>query len=68
MRTLGKKAIVKVYLDNKMQYFGEHNTNGVVTVDSDKLYKLILLPTLGKHILKLEFEDSNAQLFAFTFG
>ena len=68
MRTLGKKAIVKVYLDNKMQYFGEHNTNGVVTVDSDKLYKLILLPTPGKHILKLEFEDSNAQLFAFTFG
>ena len=61
-------AKIKVFVDNKAQYFGADNANGIVTVDSDRLYKLVLLPTPGKHILKLEFEDSNAQLFAFTFG
>lgn len=68
MKTGGKSTKVKVYIDDKMQYFGEHNREGVVTVDSDKLYKLILLPTPGIHLLRLEFEDANAQLFAFTFG
>lgn len=68
MKTSEKQAIIKVYLDDKLQYFGEHNDRGTVTVNSDRLYKLILLPSPGKHILKLEFEDSNAQLFAFTFG
>lgn len=68
MKTTGKPAKVRVYIDDKMQYFGENNINGLVTVDSDKLYKLILLPTPGKHLLRLEFKDANAQLFAFTFG
>lgn len=68
MKITGKPAKVKVYIDNKIQYFGEHNNNGLVTVNSDSLYKLVLLPTPGKHILKLIFEDGNAQLFAFTFG
>lgn len=64
----GKQAKVKVYIDGKLQYFGEDNKNGIVTVDTDRLYKLIKLPTPGRHILKLEFEDDNAQLYAFTFG
>lgn len=68
MKTTGKPSKITVYLDDKIQYFGEDNLNGEVTVDSDKLYKLILLPTPGKHLLRLEFKDSNAQLFAFTFG
>ncbi|MBI4973608.1 cytochrome c biogenesis protein DipZ [Candidatus Roizmanbacteria bacterium] len=68
MKIVGNPTKVKVYVDDKMQYFGEHNINGIVIVDSDKLYKLILLPSPGKHQLKLQFEDSNAQLFAFTFG
>ncbi|MEK7079534.1 MAG: hypothetical protein AAB929_05685, partial [Patescibacteria group bacterium] len=68
MKIVGKPSKVKVYVDDKVQYFGEHNINGVVTVDSDKLYKLVFLPSPGRHILKLEFDDSNAQLFAFTFG
>ncbi len=68
MRTKGSPAKVKVYLDGKLQNFGEHNINGTVTVDKDTLYKLIKLPTPGKHNLRLEFEDSNAELFAFTFG
>ncbi len=39
-----------------------------VTVDEDKLYDLIDLPTPGEHILKLEFLDANFELYAFTFG
>lgn len=61
-------AKVKVYVDGKMEYFGEDNKNGITTVDSARLYKLINLSTPGKHELRLEFEDGNAQLFAFTFG
>lgn len=68
MKTVGKPVDVKVFLDGKMQYFGEHNNKGIVTVDEDKLYKLIMLPSPGKHILRLEFQGDDAQLFAFTFG
>lgn len=66
--TKGVTTKVKVYLDNKMQYSGVDNINGIVVVDADRLYKLINLPTPGRHILRLEFEDSNAELYAFTFG
>lgn len=68
MKVGDKPSKIKVYVDDKMQYFGQDNDMGVVTVDTDRLYKLILLPTPGRHILRLEFQDSNAQLFAFTFG
>jgi cytochrome c biogenesis protein CcdA/thiol-disulfide isomerase/thioredoxin len=68
MRTKGVPAKIKVYVDDKLQYFGVDNIDGIVTVDKDTLYRLINLPTPGKHILRLEFEDNNAELFAFTFG
>lgn len=68
MRTKGVSAKVKVYIDDRFQYFGEDNHNGTVTVVKDTLYKLINLPTAGKHTLRLEFTDDNAELFAFTFG
>ena len=68
MRTSAGPAKVKVYIDDKLQYFGEDNKNGIVTVDADRLYKLVNLPSPGIHILRLEFQDNNTQLFAFTFG
>jgi cytochrome c biogenesis protein CcdA/thiol-disulfide isomerase/thioredoxin len=68
MRTKGNPAKVKVYLDDKLQNFGEDNIEGTVTVNKDTLYKLIKLPTPDKHNLRLEFEDNNAELYAFTFG
>jgi cytochrome c biogenesis protein CcdA/thiol-disulfide isomerase/thioredoxin len=68
MRTKGDPAKVKVLLDGKMQDFGADNKNGIVTVQKDTLYKLIMLPTSGRHELELQFEDANAELFAFTFG
>lgn len=68
MRSKSTSTRVKVYLDDKLQNFGDDNKNGIVTVDTDRLYKLINLPTPGRHILRLEFEDSNVELYAFTFG
>src|SRR3989344_6893211 len=63
MRPSKKSARVKIFIDDVMQYFGEDNKKGIVTVDEDRLYRLITLPTSERHMLKLEFEDSNAQLF-----
>lgn len=51
---------VKVFLDGKLQT--------TITVGSDKLYDLVRLPAPGRHKLRLEFLDSNVNLFAFTFG
>lgn len=68
MRAKGNSAKIKVYIDDKLQYFGEDNKNGTVTIDSDRLYKLINLPGSSRHNLRIEFEDNNAELFAFTFG
>ena len=59
---------VRVYVDDEVQYGGVDVVDGVVTVDSDTLYKLIDLPEPGRHILKLEFLDDNTEVYAFTFG
>ncbi len=61
-------ARVRVYVDNTMQYFGEDTIDGTVTVNADRLYRIISLPSPGKHILRLEFPDGEVELFAFTFG
>lgn len=39
-----------------------------VDVTENRLYKLIKLPTSGVHTLELIFEDTNIELYAFTFG
>ena len=61
-------AKVKVTVDDGEQFYGEDVVDGMVTIDADRLYKLVNLPLPGRHMLKLEFLDDNAQLFAFTFG
>lgn len=72
MRPLhGAATRVRVLLDEKnvdSQTAGEDVQNSIVTVTSDRLYKLIKLPAEGQHILKLEFLDGNVELYAFTFG
>jgi thiol-disulfide isomerase/thioredoxin len=68
MRTKGEPAKVKVYIDDKMQNYGEDAVEGIVTITNDQLYKIIKFPSPGRHQLRLEFEDSNAEVFAFTFG
>ena len=61
---------MKVFLDSQLvtDQAGEDVVSGVVTVDVDRLYKLIKLENPGSHTLKLEFLDSNLELYAFTFG
>lgn len=68
MNPLADVAKVRVYVDGQQQFLGEDVTDGVVTVDTDRLYKLVNLPNPGRHLLRLEFLDNNAQIFAFTFG
>ena len=68
MRSKGSPSKVRVYLDDEVRYLGVDSKDGVVIVDSDRLYKLINLPIAGQHILRMEFEDENAELYAFTFG
>ncbi len=61
-------AKVKVTVDDKTQFYGEDVVDGIVTIDSDRLYKLVNLPIAGRHTLRLEFLDDSALLYAFTFG
>ncbi len=67
-----KNSKIKVYLDGKLvsqENAGEDVKNGEITIDTDRLYNLIdLKGNTGTHILKLEFEDSGIEIFAFTFG
>ncbi|PIY80623.1 MAG: hypothetical protein COY80_02020 [Candidatus Pacebacteria bacterium CG_4_10_14_0_8_um_filter_42_14] len=59
---------LKVLVDGEVQFPGEDNHDGLVTVDTDRLYKLVKLPNAGKHQLTIEFMDNNVEVYAFTFG
>lgn len=59
---------VRVFLDGAMRDFGADNHDGVVTVTEDRLYHLIHLSVPGRHLLRLEFENDGAEVYAFTFG
>jgi cytochrome c biogenesis protein CcdA/thiol-disulfide isomerase/thioredoxin len=47
---------------------GKDATGGIVTIDGDRLYELVDLAEPGRHVLELEFLDSNTEVYAFTFG
>lgn len=59
---------MRVFLDDKVQAAGEDVGAGIVTVDQDRLYKLIKLDKPGRHQLRLEFVDGAVEIYAFTFG
>lgn len=59
---------MKVFVDDQLQAFGDDVQGGSVTVDSDRLYTLVNLPNPGVHQLRIEFQDSNLEVYAFTFG
>lgn len=63
-------ATIRITMDRKSpeEFAGEDVQNGVITVGSDRLYKLIKLPVAGPGVMKLEFLDDNVELYAFTFG
>lgn len=68
MRSKQGQSQAKVTLDGEQKFMGVDVKDGVVTVSADTLYKLINLDTPGKHKLRLEFLDSNTEIYAFTFG
>ncbi|MFC1647103.1 cytochrome c biogenesis protein DipZ [Patescibacteria group bacterium] len=60
---------VKVNLDGTGINQAEDVVDGVVTVDSDRLYTLVDMDgEVGSHILTLDFIDPGVEIFAFTFG
>lgn len=72
MRTkLNASAKIRVFLDGKViqkEVEGEDVKEGIVEVISDRLYRLVNLDKASQHTLKLEFLNSNIELYAFTFG
>lgn len=66
------KATIKVFIDNQppdQTNQGTDVTNGIVTVDSDRLYNIIdLKGNTADHVLQLIFQTPNTEAFAFTFG
>lgn len=66
----GIPAKIRITMDRKSpnEFAGEDVHDDVITVDSDRLYKLIKLPVAGPGVMKLEFLDDNVELYAFTFG
>jgi len=67
-----KNATVHVFLDDKLidaSHAGSDVVNGVITIDSDRLYNLVdLKGVAGNHMLRLEFDSAGTEIFAFTFG
>lgn len=49
-------------------FTGKDVHEGIVTVDTDRLYHLISLDKPGNYILELEFLDDYIEIYAFTFG
>lgn len=69
--TFGSKDVT-VLLDGKPvggEYAGADVAQGVVTVDTDRLYELINIHgSIGEHTLRLEFQNEGTAIYAFTFG
>ncbi len=63
---------VKVLVDGKpvnVDQAGKDVRDGVITLDSERLYEIIdLKGGIGKHILRLEFQNEGITVYAFTFG
>jgi thiol-disulfide isomerase/thioredoxin len=71
-RGFSQNPTVKVYLDGKSidpSVAGSDVKNGIITVDSDRLYNVVdLKGKTENHILKLEFQTPGIQAYTFTFG
>lgn len=66
------QGVVKVMLDGKQltaEQAGVDVKNGVVTLDTDRLYTLFQADSAEEHELELDFSGAvGAKVFAFTFG
>ena len=66
----GRPRRMKVLLDGRPippALAGSDVRDGVVTVDSQRLYELVDLPRVGHHLLRLE-PEAGVRAYAFTFG
>lgn len=67
-----KTVTIKIFIDGKVvdqTNAGADVKNGMVTVDSDRLYNLIdLQGSTQNHLLHIEFQTPGTEVFAFTFG
>ncbi len=65
-------GVVKVFLDGKVidpTQSGQDVKNGIVTVDTDKLYSIVdLHGKTENHTLQLKFLTPGIQAYTFTFG
>ena len=62
---------IKVSLDGKVVDQARQGVDviqGTVVVELNRLYHIIKLPKAEDHVLRLEFLDDNASIYAFTFG
>lgn len=68
----GKSGTIKVSVDGKVidsSVAGADVKNGILTVDSDRLYNVVdLRGKRGDHVLKLEFQTPGLKAYTFTFG
>lgn len=67
----GGIGIVRVFLDGNPVgiYAGSDVRDGMVRVDSSRLYELVnLRDGAGDHVLRLDFETPGTSAYAFTFG
>ncbi len=67
----GTSGKIKVYVDGKpisKDMAGSDVVDGIVTVDSDRLYHLVKLENIEQHRLRLEFLTPGINVYTFTFG
>ncbi len=65
---LGGTGTISVKVDGKIQNPGKDVKNGIITVDSDRMYHLVHSPSfLENSILELQFSP-GISAYAFTFG
>jgi hypothetical protein len=67
----GKTTRYRVTLDGKAPNTAHglgRDAQGAGVITGQRLYQLLRLPAAGEHELRIEFLDSGADVFAFTFG
>jgi len=71
MRSDTPDAKVKVYVDNQpipVQISNEDVKDGIITINEDRLYKVLQLNQTEQHRLRFEFQTDGIEVYAFTFG
>ena len=66
----GEPRPLRVLLDGKplpQRFAGTDVEDGVATIDRQRLYRLVELPSAQRHLLTLEFAPGISG-YAFTFG